>query len=138
MELDHTAMNARILQVTILQYSVNYHLVYCFSVDTTVKGLSIISSTSNSIILIWDPIISVSDVTYEYELAYSTECSSNHTTLPEGYTLYYPRTSNHYIEVVGLMSATCYVFGVRVYTSVTDYPGEFSVIEGNTISEDGL
>ena len=77
------------------------------------------------------------NVTYQYEVAY-TECtaSDDDTTLPEGYTLYYPRTSNHYIEVVGLMSDTCYVFGVRVYTSlVTDSPGEFSVIQGNTLPE---
>ncbi len=79
----------------------------------------------------------MSNVTYEYEVAYSVdpECSGDHVSLPDGYTLYYPRTSTHYIEVVGLMSGTCYVFGVRAYTSVTDCPGEFSLIGINTISE---
>ena len=79
----------------------------------------------------------MSNVTYEYEVAYSVDpmCSDDHVSLPDGYTLYYPRTSNNYIKVVGLMSVACYVFGVRAYTSVTDSPGEFSVIQGNTISE---
>ena len=91
-------------------------------------------STTTSIILGWDPLAHVSNVTYEYEVAYSVDpmCS---VSLPDGYTLYYPKTSNNYIEVVGLMSGTCYVFGVRAYTSVTDSPGEFSLIQGNTISE---
>ena len=89
--------------------------------------------------VLWEPLIPVSDVTYEYEVAYSVdpECSGDPVSLPDGYTLYYPRTSNHYIEVVGLMSGTCYVFGVRAYTSVTDSPGEFSLIQGNTISNEG-
>ena len=86
--------------------------------------------------VLWEPLIPVSDVTYEYEVAYSVdpECSGDPVSLPDGYTLYYPRTSNHYIEVVGLMSGTCYVFGVRAYT---DSPGEFSLIQGNTISNEG-
>ncbi len=93
-------------------------------------------STTTGIILVWDPLTPVSNVTYEYEVAYSVdpECSGDHVSLPDGYTLYYPRTSNHYIEVVGLISGTCYVFGVRAYTSVTDSPGEFSLIQGNTTS----
>ncbi len=86
--------------------------------------------------VLWEPLTPVSDVTYEYEVAYS-ECSGDAVSLPDGYTLYYPRTSTHYIEVAGLMSGTCYVFGVRAYTSVTDSPGEFSLIQGNTISNEG-
>ena len=79
----------------------------------------------------------MSNVTYEYEVAYSVdpECSGDHVSLPDGYTLYYPRTSTHYIEVVGLMSGICYVFGVRAYTSVTYSPGKFSLIQGYIISE---
>ncbi len=89
--------------------------------------------------VLWDPLTPVPDVTYEYEVVYSVdpECSDDPVSLPDGYTLYYPRTSTHYIEVVGLMSGTCYVFGVRAYTSVTDSPGEFSLIQGNTISNEG-
>ncbi len=109
-----------------------------FPVETLLHGLSTISTT-NSIILVWESLTNVPDVTYEYEVAYSAdpECSGDHASLPDGYTLYYPRTSTHYIEVVGLMSGTCYVFGVRAYTSVTDSPGEFSLIQGNTISNEG-
>ncbi len=100
-------------------------------VDTVLLTLSSISTTTG-IILVWDPLTPVSNVTYEYEVAYSVdpECSGDHVSLPDGYTLYYPRTSNNYIQVVGLMSGTCYVFGVRAYTSVTDYPGEFSLVDG--------
>ncbi len=100
-------------------------------VETILYGLSAFSTTTG-IILVWDPLTPVSNVTYEYEVAYSvdSECSGDRVSLPDGYTLYYPRTSNHYIEVVGLMSGTCYVFGVRAYTSVTDYPGEFSLVDG--------
>ena len=89
--------------------------------------------------VLWEPLIPVSDVTYEYEVAYSVdpECSGDPVSLPDGYTLYYPRTSKQFIEVVGLMSGTCYVFGVRAYTSVTDSPGEFSLIQGNTIFNEG-
>ncbi len=90
--------------------------------------------------MVWDQLTPVLNVTYEYEVAYSVdpECSGDHVSLPDGYTLYYPRTSNHNIEVVGLMSGTCYVFGVRAYTSVTDSPGVFSLIQGNTTSYEGL
>ena len=107
-----------------------------YIVETVLHGLSA-SSTTTGIILVWDPLTHVSNVTYEYEVAYSVDpmCSDDHVSLPDGYTLYYPRTSINYIEVVGLMSGTCYVFGVRAYTSVTDSPGEFSLIPGNTVSE---
>ena len=109
-----------------------------FPVETILHELSTISRT-NSIILLWEPFTNVPDVTYEYEVAYSadSECSGDHVSLPDGYTLYFPRTSNHYIEVVGLMSGTCYVFGARAYTSITDSPGEFSLIQRNTISNEG-
>ncbi len=96
-------------------------------------------STTTGIILVWEQLTPVSNVTYEYEVAYSIDpvCSGDHVSLPDGYTLNYPRTSNDYIEVAGLISGTCYVFGVRAYTSVTDYPGEFSLIQGNTTSHEG-
>ena len=87
--------------------------------------------------MLWEPLTNIFNVTF-YEVAYSVdpECSGDHVSLPDGYTLYYPRTSNHYIEVVGLMFGTCYVFGVRAYSSVKDSPGEFSLpVHGNTISE---
>ena len=101
-------------------------------------GLSITPSI-RSVLLSWEPLTNVSNVTCEYEVAYSVDpgCSGDHVSLTDGYTLYYPRTSNHNIEVVGLMSGTCYVFGVRAYTSVTDSPGEFSLIQGNTTYSKG-
>ena len=87
--------------------------------------------TSNTFALLsWEPLMNVTNVTYEYEVAYAidSECSGNLVSLPDGYTVYSPRTSNSNIEVFGLMSGTCYVFGVRVYVSVFDSVGEFSVI----------
>ena len=89
-------------------------------VETVLHGLSAFSTTT-SIILVWEQLKpDVFNVTYEYEVAYSVdpECSGDYVSLPDGYsTLYYPRTSINYIEVVGLMSGTCFVFGVRTYTS---------------------
>ena len=52
---------------------------------------------------------------YQYEIAYEsdTDCSNNALSqTPDGYI---NATSNGSIEVFGLMSGTCYVFGVRVY-----------------------
>ena len=142
MVLDLTVMNKIFIQVCSLYFTSNVFIhndqfaIY-YIVETVLQGLSAFSTTTGIIILAWDPLTPVSNVTYEYEVAYSVDpvCSDDNFSLPDGYTLYYPRTSNNYIEVVGLMSGTCYVFGVRAYTSVTDSPGEFSVIQGNTISE---
>ncbi len=78
----------------------------------------------------------VINITFEYEVAYSidSECSSD--SLPDdGYTVYSPRTTNTSIEVFGLMSDTCYVFGVRAHTSLSTSPGPFSVINKETVSE---
>ena len=57
----------------------------------------------------------------------NTECSGDLTTLPDGYTVYLVNTSSDNIEVFGLIPGTCYAFGVRVYTSISDSPGEFTV-----------
>ena len=73
-------------------------------------------------------------------MAYSVnpQCTDNRVSLPNGHTLYSPRTSSNSTEVFGLMSGTCYVFGVRAYTLVTNSPGEFSVINGVTVSEGNI
>ena len=82
----------------------------------------------------------VTNVSYTYEVAYisrpdNTECSGDLTTLPDGYTVYLVNTSADNIEVFGLMPGTCYIFGVRVYTSISDSPGEFTVKHRTTASE---
>ena len=142
MVLDLTVINKCFIQVCSLYFTSNVFIhndqfAHDYIVETVLHGLSAFSTTT-SIILVWEQLKPVSNVTYEYEVAYSVdpECSGDYVSLPDGYsTLYYPRTSINYIEVVGLMSGTCYVFGVRAYTSVTYSPGEFSLIQGNTISE---
>ena len=93
--------------------------------------------------LSWQPLTDVTNVSYTYEVAYisrpdNTECSGDLTTLPDGYTLYPVNTSSDNIEVFGLIPGTCYVFGIRVYTSISDSPGEFIVIQGATASEGTL
>ena len=84
--------------------------------------------------------MNVTNVSYTYEVAYisrpdNTECSGELTTLPDGYTVYPVNTSSDNIEVFGLIPGTCYAFGVRVYTSISDSPGEFTVIKGATVFE---
>ena len=90
--------------------------------------------------LSWQPLTNVTDVSYTYEVAYigrpdNTECSGNLTTLPDGYTAYPLNTSSDNIEVFGLIPDTCYAFGVRVHISISDSPGEFTVIQEATASE---
>ena len=104
-------------------------------VDSDVSGLSVISST-HSVLLSWQPLMNITGVTFEYEVAYISvsECPSNSASLPNGYTVYSPKTTSNSIEVFGLMADTCYVFGVRAYTSVSDSVGEFSIIDGVTMS----
>ena len=93
----------------------------------------------------WQPLPSVTDVSYEYEVAYAaidsaTECTGNSVSLPNEHTVYPTRTSNSTIEVMGLMSATCYVFGVRAYAITPEEAitsnEEFITITGNTRSID--
>ena len=90
--------------------------------------------------LSWQPLTNVANISYTYEVAYisrpdDTECSGDLTTLPDGYTVYPVNTSSDNIEVFGLMPDTCYVFGVRVYTSISISPGEFTVKHRATASE---
>ena len=90
--------------------------------------------------LSWQPLTNVTNISYTYEVAYisrpdNTECSGDLTTLPDGYTVYPVNTNSDDIEVFGLIPDTCYAFGVRVYTSISDSPGEFTVTMGATVSE---
>ena len=87
------------------------------------------------VLLSWEPLKDRNNITFEYEVVYSidSECSSD--SFPDdGYTVYSPRTTNSSIEVFGLMSGTCYVFGVRAYV-LNNISGVISFISGATISE---
>ena len=87
------------------------------------------------VLLSWEPLKDKNNITFEYEVVYSidSECSSD--SLPDdGYTVNSPRTTNSSIEVFGLMSGTCYVFGVRAYV-LNNISGVISFISGATISE---
>ena len=84
--------------------------------------------------------MNVTNVSYTYEVAYisrpnNAECSGDLTTLPDGYTVYPVNTSSNNIEVFGLIPGTCYAFGVRVYTSISDSPGGFTVRQRATASD---
>ena len=66
-----------------------------------------------------------------------TECSStNVNTLPDGYTSYL-NTSDTEIEIIELEADTCYIFGVRIYSSYSTVPGDWNILvektEGNYV-----
>ena len=49
------------------------------------------------------------------------------STLPELYTSFI-NTTGRSVEVTGLNYGTCYLFGVRVYSSRSPVPGEWTLI----------
>ena len=58
----------------------------------------------------------------------NTACTSTSlTTLPEGYTSFVNTTGSS-VVVTGLDSGTCYLFGVRVYSSRSPVPGEWTLL----------
>ena len=91
------------------------------------------ASTTRSVQLSWQA-PSHSDVPFEYEVAYAIDpdCSGDLVSLPDEHTVYSPRTMSDTIKVFELMSNRCYVFGVRAYESVSEFFGEYSVIDGDT------
>ena len=109
-----------------------------------IVGLELFNLSANSstqfVSLSWQPLSNVKILayTFEYEVVYSiaSDCSSDSLS-DNGYTVYSPRTTNSSIEVFGLMSGTCYVFGVRAHTSpvLSTSPGQFTVISIATVSE---
>ena len=106
-------------------------------VNTEIFRLSV-STSVQSVVLSWQPLLNLMpNITFEYEAAYVnvSDCVFNSVSLPNGYRVYSPRTTSNSTEVFGLMSGTCYVFGVRAYTPVTDSTGEFSVVNGVTVSD---
>ena len=127
---------------TLHTFKILKSLCLFFTVNTSISGLCITASI-RFVKLSWQSLKNVTNVSYTYEVAYisrpdNTECSGELTTPPDGYTVYPVNTSSDNIEVFGLMSGTCYAFGVRVYTSISDSPGEFTVIQGATASEGTL
>ena len=93
---------------------------------------------STSVQLSWEAISTNNEIVYTYEVAFilsaKRECSStNVNTLPDGYTSYRNTTETH-IEIIELESNTCYIFGVRLYSTV---PGDWNILvertEGNHV-----
>ena len=103
-------------------------------VDLEIFDLSVTASTQ-FVYLSWQPLMKVADITFEYEVAYSAVSNCSSASLPSNSTLYTPRTTSNSTEVFRLMSGTCYVFGVRAYSSQSSSPGQFSTISGVTISD---
>ena len=107
--------------------------------DPVISDLSITTSTTN-VKLQWKP-LTWSNVRFEYEVAYAAipgnkdECQYN--DLPDEYIMHlHPqRSSIGPFHVLGLMPGICYVFGVRVYASLSEYPGVFNVISAVTVSD---
>ena len=108
--------------------------------DSELTDLSAVVFTT-SVQLSWEAIISNNDITYTYEVAFivstDTECSSsNVNTLPDGYTSYL-NTSDTEIDIIELEADTCYVFGVRIYSTYSTVPGDWNILvertEGNCV-----
>ena len=84
--------------------------------------------------------MNVSDVSYQYEVVYKhipddKECSGSvDTDILQDYTVYM-NTSSSQVNVNHLMSDTCYIFGVRVYTSVSSTPGEFTLVQAAILTQ---
>ena len=124
--------------------NVNY-LLYIYgilshTVDSELTDLSAVVFTT-SVQISWEAIISNNDITYTYEVAFivstDTECSSsNVNTLPDGYTSYL-NTSDTEIEIIELEADTCYIFGVRIYSTYSTVPGDWNILvertEGNCV-----
>ena len=88
---------------------------------------------STSVQLSWEAISTNNEIIYTYEVAFilstKRECSStNVNTLPDGYTSYRNTTETH-IEIIELESNTCYIFGVRLYSTV---PGDWNILVERT------
>ena len=88
----------------------------------------------------WSPLITLTRDTFTYEVGYiarpdDTQCSTDvsddvNVTLPDGFRLF-GNTTGSSIAVTSLQPGTCYVFGVRVYSAMSEDVGEF-VFTANT------
>ena len=81
------------------------------------------------------PAVSIDDFFYEIGFSAIQDCSSVFvSTLPQDYTPF-KNTSSSNALVTGLEANTCYVFGVRVYSTRTGQPGEWTVSVNSTLAE---
>ena len=72
-----------------------------------------------------------------FNMSSDRECSStNTTTLTDGY-ISYNNTTETEIIIRELESNTCYIFGVRIYSSYSTVPGDWNILvertEGNCV-----
>ena len=95
------------------------------------------SALNESIELSWNPLTALTDVIYDYEVAYDTisQCTDMIASFPTISTIYLSNTTDTYVVVSGLMSGTCYTLGVRAHPSVPSVLGVFSVTIGATLSD---
>ena len=101
--------------------------------DARILNLTVIESI-RFVQLSWQPAV---NLTFEYEVVYNidSDCSLNHTILPDdGYTVYYNTTTNTSIEVFGLIPDTCYVFGVTACPNTSN----LTIINGMTAMESNV
>ena len=81
----------------------------------------------------WTIVITQTDDSLTYEVGYiaqpnNTACTTTIlSTLPEGYTSFINTTGSS-VVVTGLDSGTCYLFGVRVYSSRSPVPIEWTLL----------
>ncbi len=111
-------------------------IVFFLSVDTTLSGL-LTTALNESIQMSWNPLTALTDVAYDYEVAYDTisQCSDTIAVFPTVSTIYLSNTTDTSVVVSGLISGTCYALGVRAHPSVPSVPGVFSVTSGATLSD---
>ena len=87
--------------------------------------------------LSWDalPVVSIDEFFYEISFSAIQDCSSvSVSTLPQDYTSF-KNTRSSTAVVTGLEANTCYVFGVRVYSTRTSQPGEWTVSVNSTLPQ---
>ena len=87
--------------------------------------------------LSWNTVSNTSIDGYFYEIAVQECFSVNPDLLDDGY-ISYLNTTNGAIEVAGLESKTCYVFGIRMYSTRTGQPGEWTASVRSTIAKGTL
>ena len=108
-------------------------LIFSLSVVSRVTSEGQQATSRTSVQLSWIPLFTQTDDSFTYEVGYidqpsSTACTSTSlSTLPEGYTSFI-NTTNSSVVVTGLDSGTCYLFGVRVYSSRSPVPGEWRLL----------
>ena len=90
-------------------------------------------TTTTSITLSWSPLTTQTDDNFTYNIGYITDiqCNNSVITLPDEYTVFGNTTGNS-IVVTGLQPGTCYVFGVRVYTSKSKDFGKWTTLYAQT------